>query len=331
MAEMTKRERLAALASDEATDRPAWSLWRHFYDEESTVEGLVGAMAQWQETYDFDFLKVNPRAQYHVEPWGAGFRYPGGGRKPELVLAPVGEPADWDRIGPKSPTDGALGEQLLALRQLRERLGPDVPMIETIFTPLSIVGDLVATEPELVAMLRAEPLRVLPALEAVTDTFAAFAAECLNAGADGIFFATTEWARRDLLTDEEYARFGRPYDLRVLEAVRDGSFNVLHVCGEHGMLFELADYPVQAVNWAVTLGSTPTLEEACARVPKLLIGGLSHEALAASTPDAALREAEAARGATGGRRWVLGANCTVRPGTPTGTLHALRESIQTGF
>lgn len=303
---MTKRERLRALVAGEAPDRPAWSLWRHFYDRESTSDGLVQAMAAWQQTYDFDFLKVNPRAQYHVEPWGAEFRYPEGDHRPECVSVPIHGLEDWGRIAPVAPTTGALGEQLRVLRELRQILGSEAPLIETIFTPLSVVGDLVESDQMLVAHLRSESQRVVPALEAVTETFTAFAAECLNAGADGIFFATTQWASRDLITSDEYGRFARPYDLRVLRAVAEAPLNVLHVCGEHSMLLELADYPVPAMNWAVSSETTPTLEEAERQLPKLLIGGLSHGALADRSPDAALQEARHAHATTGGRRWKIG-------------------------
>lgn len=328
---MSKRERLEALGRGDPTDRPAWSLWRHFYDQESSAEGLAEAMVAWQRTYDFDFLKVNPRAQYHVEPWGAHYRYPGGGRRPERVSVPVVDSFDWMRIDRQDPSAGAFAEQLEAIRRIRRELGPDVPMIETIFTPLSVLGDLVETDDRLVRDLRTVPELVVGALEAVTETFIGFVPRCLEAGADGIFFATTQWASYDLVTEEEYARFGRPYDLRVLEAAQDASFNVLHVCGEHSMVFQLADYPGHAVNWAVSSTTTPSLEEAAGRLGRILIGGVSFEALAEATPDSALAEARSAYRATAGRRWVLGADCTVRPNAREGNLRALKDAVCSGL
>lgn len=329
--EMTKRERLEALRHGEPTDRPAWALWRHFYDQESTAEDLADAMVAWQRTYDFDFLKINPRAQYYVEPWGAAYRYPGGGRRPELLSVPVRNPQDWANIEPQPATTGPFGEQLEAIRRIRSALGPQVPIVETIFTPLSVVGDMVDGDKSVVRDLRAAPDLVGSALEAVTETLERFAPLCIEAGADGIFFATTQWASHDLLTDEEYARFGRPYDLRVLSAVEEAPFNVLHVCGERSMLFGLADYPHAAVNWAVTSATTPTLQEAAEYLPGLLVGGLSHEALTAITPEQALAEAHGAYAATRGRRWMLGPNCSIPITSRDANLRALKQALEAGL
>lgn len=325
---MTKRERLEAIARGESTDRPAWSLWRHFYDQESTAEGLAEAMVAWQRAYDFDFLKINPRAQYYVEPWGATYRYPGGGQRPVRVDVPVKESFDWMRMERRLPTTGAFGQQLEAIRLIREALGPDVPIIETVFTPLSVVADLVESEERFLQDLRSIPELVAYALETVTETLGGYAAACLEAGADGIFLATTEWARHDKLDDAEYARYGRPYDLRVLEAVRDAAFNVLHVCGDQPMLFELADYPVHAFSWAATSPAAPSLAEAAPRLPGLLVGGLSRDTLSGPTPEPALAEAGEAYRATEGRGWMLGANCALFTDARDANLLALKQAVQ---
>ena len=67
---LSKRERLARTIAGRAVDRLPVSLWRHFYSEETSREGLVGAMRRWQETFDWDFLKINPRFGYHCQDWG---------------------------------------------------------------------------------------------------------------------------------------------------------------------------------------------------------------------------------------------------------------------
>jgi uroporphyrinogen decarboxylase len=277
---MTKRERVAAALRGEPTDRPAWSLWRHFYAAESTADQLAESMLSWVRQYPFDFLKVNPRAQYHVEPWGARYRYSGREHeRPERLDYPIKTADDWERLEPRGLDAPALAEQLEALRKIG-------------------------------AGLRGRPAAVHHGLDAIARTFAPFAEACLEAGADGIFFATTRWASRDYLTPAEYAEFGRPYDLRVLDAVRGAEFNILHVCDSHNMLLDLADYPVQAFNWAATDPTNPTISQA-ARLPGLRIGGLSAEALTSSDPAQARQEAEAARAQAGDRGWALGPSCSI--------------------
>ena len=104
-------------------------------------------MLDFQRTYDWDFMKVNPRACYHVEPWGCRFRYSGQAHiEPKLIEVAIKTPDDWRRIKPLAPTIGAFGEQLQALRLIKEGLGGEVPFVETIFTPLSVAGRLIGSE-----------------------------------------------------------------------------------------------------------------------------------------------------------------------------------------
>jgi uroporphyrinogen decarboxylase len=327
MSAMSKRERVAAALRGDETDRPPWSLWRHFYQAESTAEQLAEQMLNWARRYGFDFLKVNARAQYHVEVWGASYRYTGREHdRPQRLDYPIKSADDWERLEPRGLDAPALAEQLEALRAIGQSLGGELPYVETVFSPLAVAGYMVDDNQTLVRHLRERPAAVHHGLDAIARTFAPFAGACLEAGADGIFFATTRWASRDYLTPAEYAEFGRPYDLRVLEAVRGASFNVLHVCDSHNMLLDLADYPVQAFNWAATDPTNPTLADA-AGLPGLRIGGLSNDALTGPDPAAAAREAEAARAQAGPRRWALGANCSIPTTSRDANLRAAGQAV----
>src|SRR5579884_331006 len=68
---MNKRERVDAALRGAAVDRAPISFWGHDYIKEWTAEGLAEAMLANYRTYDWDYMKVNPRASYHVEDWGA--------------------------------------------------------------------------------------------------------------------------------------------------------------------------------------------------------------------------------------------------------------------
>ena len=72
--------------------------------------------------------------------------------------------------------------------------------------------------------MKSDPQALKDALEVITETYTNFAAECIKAGACGIFFATTDWASRDMLNEEQWDEWGRPYDLRVLKAVQERAF-----------------------------------------------------------------------------------------------------------
>src|SRR5262249_30333353 len=156
---------------------------------------------------------------YHVEPWGVTYRYPGvPDRKPTLESWPIHSGEDWARIKPVPHDAGALGEQIAAVRALRRALDPDVPMIETVFTPLAILGEMVREPRDLKEHMRTHPELVRHALDTVTVVFERFVNAVLAAGADGIYLATVDWASRDLMSPSEYASWARPYDERLLLA-----------------------------------------------------------------------------------------------------------------
>ncbi len=327
---MNPRERVMAALQGAAVDRPPVSFWGHFYHRESSAEDLVAATLEFQREHAWDWVKLNPRKHYHVEPWGVTYRYSGrAAEKPVLESWPVHQPADWAAITPQPHDRGALGEQIAAVRMLREALPPEIPLVQTVFTPLAVLGEMVEEPGELRLHLRTQPNAVRGALEAVTRTFSALAAEFLRAGADGLYLATVDWASRDLLTPDEYREWGRPYDLRVLDAARGAAFNVLHVCKRRNLLFELADYPVRAFSWAATDPLNPSLTDGLRRLPGAIMGGISHEELArAGGPSEAVAEYHRGLEQTGGRRWLVAPGCSIPPATPAATLQEIRGAVR---
>jgi uroporphyrinogen decarboxylase len=325
---MTKKQRVDATVRNQPVDRPAVSLWRHFYECEETAEDLAGAMLGWHRKYDWDWMKVNPRASYHVEDWGVKLRFSGQPLvKPVVLDVPIKQTRDWATLRPLSAGEGALDEQVEVCERICEALGGEAYICETVFSPLSIAGDLVAAPQQLLDDMRSDPQAVHGALEVITATFRDFVTELLKSGADGIFFATTEWATRDTLTEDLYAEFGRPYDLRVLAAAQDAGFNVLHVCKNNNLALELADYPVHAINWAVGSPGNPTLAEMQAAAGKAVIGGLRNETLLEKDPAHVLSEARAASIQTSNRLWMLGPACSIGVDTPDANVRAARQAV----
>ena len=195
-AQMTHWERIQAALSGEEVDVVPISMWRHFFSKETSAEGLAEAMLSFQRKYDWDYMKVNPRASYHVEGWGVQMRY-SGDQSPQVVETPVREPEDWLRLEVLEPNTGVLGEQLYALELSSRDLKGEVPFLMTVFTPLSIAARRALSEEVFLEHLRSHPDKVRYALELVTETFVRFPTACLERGASGLFYATTSWATAD--------------------------------------------------------------------------------------------------------------------------------------
>ncbi len=76
MAEMTKKQRVRAALAGEPLDRPPASMWGHDFTREWSASDLVEATLEQYRAYDWDFIKLNPRASYFAEAWGSEYGAP---------------------------------------------------------------------------------------------------------------------------------------------------------------------------------------------------------------------------------------------------------------
>jgi uroporphyrinogen decarboxylase len=329
MALMTRRERIRKTLLGEPTDRAPVSFWRHFYDRESSAQELAESMLEFHRTYEWDFLKVNPRASYHVEDWGVRTRRPGPGPldKPKVVDSPVKRPADWSRIRPLAATSGVLGEMLDSEERIAAVVQGDTDWVMTVFNPLSIAADLIHDDEEFVRHLRENGEAVHDALRAITETYVGFVQATMERGASGIFFATTDWGNSTRIHPDLMSEYGRPYDLQVLAAASGGLLNVIHVCGPGAYLREHLDYPVSVISWDSRTRGNPSLSQLRLLTDKTLLTGVDHEGTMTRGPATAVQdEARAAIRDSGGTRFILGPGCAVPAAAPAEHFQAAREA-----
>jgi uroporphyrinogen decarboxylase len=320
---MTKSERVFSALKGAEVDQVPVSAWWHDFEREWSAEALAETTLEQYRKYDWDFVKVNPRATYYAEDWGATYAQREG-RQPDLIEPGVSSPHDLQRIQPLDVTRGAYGEQLEALRLIAGGLADEAPLIQTVFSPLAVMSRITGSTKYVQKLMAEHWNELLITLDPITESLAAYARECLTAGASGIFYATVEWGSADVISGDDYDRFCRPFDLRVLEAVADAPFNVMHVCRANDHLMRLLDYPVAAFHWDTHAEGNPTLSKVASKTERAMMGGVSHEGtiLQGSAKDVAL-EAAAAIGEMGARRFLLAPGCSVDPKTPEANLRAL--------
>ena len=327
---MTRRERLEATLAGNELDRPAVSMWQHFYDLEQTPDGLVQAMLDFQKRFDWDFMKVNPRACYHVQDWGNRYDFsPAPQAGPILADHRITGPDDWADLPVLNASEGVLGEHVEAIGMIRQQLDPDVAMIMTVFTPLSLADELAGKDTDMADHFsQAEKLHV--GLERITETFEHFIDFAFAAGVDGIFLATTLWGTTDKLTTDQYDRFSRPYDERLMKRISDkGWFNVLHVCKSNNMLLHLADLKPDLFHWDASDPTNLSIGEGLERLDAPVIGGVDGNRLDTEGAGPWVDEALATCAqATGKRRWIAGAGCTVPSSISEDALAYVRDKVE---
>lgn len=325
---MSKHERLKAAISGQAVDRPPVVLWRHWPVDDQHPVSLAHSTIAFQRQYDFDFVKVTPSSSFCLRDWGAVDRWCGHYHGTRKYGPPViGDADSWKSLRVLDPTTGALGAQLEALRLIRKELGADVPIIQTIFSPLAQAKNLVG-HTNLIAQLRESPATLQSALETISETTSAFVTAVMESGIDGIFYAL-QHAQAHLLNSDEYHRFGVPYDQRILDSASGGWLNVLHLHGENVFFDLVAQYPVQIINWH-DRETPPSLAEGQRRFGGAVCGGIrQEETLVLGTPLDVQAEVRDAIEQTGGSRLVIGTGCVTPITAPAGNIRAAREAVET--
>ena len=328
---MTKRQRVMAALRGQSVDRIPLAFWLHNFNTENSARGLADETLRLARTFDWDFLKPQSRAQCFAEMWGLTYRPSRETATPYTVThTPVVDAEDLARLPVADPRLGALGEQLEALRLIRAAVGPDVPIIWTVFAPPMILPMLTrGGREQALGLLRDAPRESARAFDVMAETLAEYARLCLAGGADGLFYATNV-ATRALMSAEECRRWQRPWDLRILKSAERAPFNLLHVCGAGIHLDEFADYPVTALSFAAVPGN-PTLAAAHARTGRAIVGGLPAKPEIAGMTEASLvARAGAATREMGGRWLLLGPDCSVNPDTPARLMHAVGAALRNG-
>ncbi|KDE36454.1 hypothetical protein AW40_11190 [Kosakonia radicincitans UMEnt01/12] len=281
---MSATSRIKALLAGEQLARPAIAGWFHLPLVDRDPEAFIQETIRLTDENQWDFVKVMSNGHYLAEAYGADIQFPD-------------DPTQWSGVFRRYPITGVqelatlpvlerdnsvLAREIGIVRGLVDHYRGNVPVIATLFTPLTWLQELTqSTRPEpILSFLRQYPEAVRHALDAVLQTNLNFLDALLDVGIDGIFLAT-QFARSDLLSAEEFHSFCRPYDEALLHHVKDKTwFNILHIHGEHHLLFEpYLNYPVQAFNWENVPHGVPDeqrtrVADLRARTDKVLIAGI---------------------------------------------------------
>ncbi|MDQ6772157.1 MAG: uroporphyrinogen decarboxylase family protein [Candidatus Dormibacteraeota bacterium] len=312
---MNSKARVEAALRGDKVDRPPAGAWGHTYREEWSPEELAAVTVERARRFGWDFVKLQPRATFFAEAFGNRY-HPAGHRLrgPILDEAVVPDLGSWERLRLVEPS--LLAEQNRALALVVKELGPDVPVIQTVFSPASVASYLVARDSRrLVRELRTRPELVVPALERVQDALIDFARGAVAAGAAGIFYAISHLATPDVMPLEVYEELLLPMDLRLLDSLPASAwFNAVHLCGGR-QYFEIAKkFPVQAVSYSIHSRGNLPLARVQEITGKAVMGGLEQRRVLAGGPAAAIREQVAeAIADTGGRGLLLAPGCSVPP------------------
>ncbi len=324
---MSHKRRIENALALKETDRLPFGFWWHFPNRDRAPRRLAELALGLQQKLDLDFIKFSPYGLYSVVDWGVTLNIRGGVNTPVQADYPIKRPEDWRKLRSFRGTEGeylvVLEAQRIALCEMRQH----VPLIQTVFSPLTSCVKMAGRE-TLLRHIREAPDAVHAGLEIVAETTRRFAMEVVTRGADGLFFAS-QTTNEGYLSRNEYAEFARRYDLVVLEAVQGRSwFNVFHLHGEKVMFDQVLDYPVQALNYH-DREAGPSLAEMRAKTNKCLIGGIGQNTtLVHGTPKEVDAQVKEAWEQVDRRGLILGPGCVANLGAPEENVMQLRKSVE---
>ena len=310
---MNKMLRFHAAVRGEPVDRPPVVAWCNLVTD--AVDGAENARRHlaYHRAGDWDICKV--MNDYRLSP-------PAG-------IETIESPADMLRFARAPMSERIYAEQLACLRILRAELGPQVPIVETLFEPFFLL--LFAVGFSRAAFIRSHPAEAARMLASLADTQADYVAELHKLKVDGVLYATNACILKPAargITDEEYRVFHRPYDLQLLEAM-EGMVRLVHAHGNPLDLTRILDYPCEVLSWSDRLPGNAALREVRPLTGKCLMGGIDESKLhEKSLPEVRAEVADALAQAGGKNNLILSPGCNVAPGTSQRILTALREAAR---
>jgi uroporphyrinogen decarboxylase len=338
-----RRAEFAALLRGGSPRRFLTSAWQHFVGEEYDPDRFATATVDFNRTWDWDWVKINPRAVYYSEAWGSLYDPDDyHGVVPRLVSAAITEVADLAKIGPLDPrTNPALAEHIASARSIRGQL-PDLALIQTVFSPLSVLlqlaglpsypgGEFAGSTAQFTRheLLRTDPALAHAALAAIAQTFADYVAllvapvEDGGAGLDGIFYAVTGTASSGYFDKETFDAYSRPFDQVVLDAAGDGLV-VLHTCRADSHPEWFSEYTVDALHWDQFQPGNPALDT---DFGVTVVGGVNYELLAVGADRSGVAaQLDATLAAPVGRPFLLAPSCTIPTPADPDSLRRLRAA-----
>ncbi|NDJ60317.1 MAG: uroporphyrinogen decarboxylase [Chloroflexi bacterium] len=325
---MNRRERLERTIAGEPTDRAPVALWRHWPGDDQRAADLARATVDFQKAYDWDFAKVTPSSSFCLTDYGAQDRWEGSLEGTRVYTKHVVERSlDWTTLRTLDPLRGGLGRQLESVRLICAELGEDVPVIQTIFSPLAQAKNLAGDE-RLIQHIRTYPDRVHTGLSIIAESIMRFIDALKRLPIAGIFYAI-QHASYAVLAEDEYRNFGLPYDRRILEALPSKWwFNMVHLHGHLPMLKLASQYTAQAINWH-DRDTEPSLAEGKLMFSGALCGGLSRwEHVHNGTPTAVREAARDALQTLDHRRLILSTGCVAMITSPLSNLRAVRAAVE---
>ena len=306
---MNKIDRVRKALMGEKPDRVPASFWFHF-PPKGKVRGKesVRAHLDYFHKSGIDFLKIMNEHPYQVD-------------------IEINNPDDWRKIKPAPLESEFYQKQLDEIKMITDELGGECLTTTTIFNPFSSGNH--ASNKLVTEHLNADPESVNIGLETIAESLAQFAVACIDAGADGIYFAA-QGGEANRFEEQIFLENIKPHDLTVLNAIKErGELNITHICGEDIRLHLYSNYPGDVINWAATAKNNIPLTAGKKLFNRTILGGMDNNGVIVNGPveDIEKRVLNIVD-EFGTQMLIIGADCTLPSDINIDHIHAVIEALE---
>ena len=337
----TKKDRVEAVLHGELPDRPPITCYHHFPEfEHNGAQLMAKTMLDFQNKFDWDYIKINPRAVYYYEAWGNTYDYTRyNDVVPTRVSSLIHSYTDLEKVGEMTGYEPIWQEQYETTRLIVEG-SKGTPVFAGAFTPIGILLNLCGyrsvgryresprEESDLIRLCNEHPEEVHKALKNIAITMAKYCENMKKAGVTGVFYAALGMARTGYFTPEEWQTFCKPYDLIAMEPIRDLP-NIVHTCGIYGNPQWFTDYPCRVIHWAASApGNPPMTGSAKWLRKKIAMGGCDERPFgndkAQLITEMSLQTLRDMKGVP----FLMAPECSVSPKVLDSELYAFRQTVE---
>lgn len=289
---MNKRTRLLNCLTGKDYDRIPGSFWHHFPESEWFGPTAVKAHLRLYREAGLDFIKIMEEIHYTFD---------------------IKSAMDWKRYMPPKRNAPERVAQRELISRIADELAEECVVYTTIFDPLRTTGYPMGYD--VIESHISENIKsVSGAFMAMAESTAEFAADCIAAGADGIFFST-KGAEKGRFSPEVFESVVENPDRFICDAAAERSaLNILHICGLDTELKNYMDFPAAAVNWDCHSGCYDLNKGALVFPDKVILGGMENRSgVLVNGSETEIREAvsEITKDFKAENRFILGADCTL--------------------
>lgn len=330
---MTGEERIRALVEGDPIDRTPVGGWYHMPMVDRNVTDFTRMLIASTDFNHWDFIKIMTNGHYYTEAYGGDIEFSGESEKwyGKIKKYPIESAEDAANLSVLSADNPVFDRELKVLRNLKEHYGSSVPMLATIFNPLTAVQECAGSlNPEpMKRLMKENPEALHKALKSMTKTNMNYLDALFEEKIDGIFLAN-QYSMAHILTEEQYEEFCAPYEKEIIDYCKGKTwFNMAHVHGNANLKIEkYYDYGndvIQALNWENCPADTKeeevmTIASVRKATDKIIIAGIDqeHDFYTADNrredvKNTLVRRFKTAMQENGSNRFIFAPGCAMKP------------------